>query len=69
MSWNTIDPRHRQELEQRLTKKQLDVLVLMLAGCGSRRISDMLGISRTAAKDHMRTARNALANLDRKDAA
>lgn len=69
MSWNTLDPRHRAHLEHTLTPGQLDVLVLHLAGCSQRRIADMLGIARTTCRDRLRVATNAIAALDRKDAA
>ncbi len=70
MSWNTLDPKHQTHLEETLTRKQLDVLVLHLAGCSQRRIATMLGYrSKTTVADHLRAGRDALAALDRKDAA
>lgn len=69
MSWNTLTPQHRAHLEHTLTPGQLDVLILHLAGCSQRRIADMLGISRTTTRDRLRAATNAIATLDRKDAA
>lgn len=68
MTWNTLDPAHRAHLETTLTSGQVDVLVLHLAGCGTRRIADMLGISRTTAKDRLRTALNALADTRKEHA-
>ena len=56
MSWKDLDPQHRHHLEQTLTSRQLDVLILHLAGCSQRRIATMLGIHRTTVRDHLTTA-------------
>lgn len=61
MSWNTLDPTIRQLAERELTRKQLDVLKLHLAGCGTRRIATMLSISEPTAREHLRLAKLRLA--------
>lgn len=61
MSWNTLPPATRKHAETHLTQRQLDILILHLAGCGTRRISTMLGIHRTTVKDHLHTALTTMA--------
>lgn len=53
MSWNTLDPHIRHTAEQVLTRKQLDVWKLHLAGLGTRRIADMLHITRSTTRTHL----------------
>lgn len=69
MSWNDLPPDLRSALETRLTKGQLDVLTLHLAGCSQRRTADMLGIARTTVKDRLRTALNTITELTKETAA
>jgi DNA-binding CsgD family transcriptional regulator len=57
MSWRTLPPHVRQAAEHALTRKQLDVLKLHLAGCGTRRIATMLSISEPTAREHLRRAK------------
>lgn len=57
MSWNTLPTEHRDELKQRLSQRQLDVLILWLAGCSYDRISTMLGISVRSVRTHLKRAR------------
>jgi DNA-binding NarL/FixJ family response regulator len=64
MSWNTLDPAAKHHAQTHLTQRQLDILTLHLAGCGTRRISTMLGIHRTTVKDHLRTALTTMAQHD-----
>ena len=56
MSWKDLPQPRRTQLEATLTSRQLDVLILHLAGCSQRRIVTMLGISRTTVRDHLTTA-------------
>jgi len=53
----TPDPRILELAKQHLTRKQLDVLKLHLAGCGTRRIATMLDISEPTAREHLRRAK------------
>lgn len=55
MSWNTLPPHQRDHAQTQLTPKQLDVLILHLAGCSQRRIATMLNLSRTTVRDHLAT--------------
>lgn len=56
MSWNTLDPAIREIAERELTPRQLDVLILHLAGCSQRTIATMLGMRRTTVRDHLAIA-------------
>ena len=58
----TITPTIKHLAEQALTRKQLDVLKLHLAGCGTRRIATMLDISEPVAREHLRIAKLRLAH-------
>lgn len=69
MNWSTLPPHIRTATEQQLTSKQLDVLVLHLAGCSQRRIATMLNVSRTTVRDHLAVGLDTIATLTRKDAA
>ena len=57
MSWQSLDPAIRDQLKTRLTQRQLDVLILWLAGCSYDRISTMLGISVRSVRTHLKRAR------------
>ncbi len=52
MSWQTLSPEIRVIAERELTRKQLDVLKLWIAGAGTARIAVMLGISESTARGH-----------------
>jgi DNA-binding CsgD family transcriptional regulator len=69
MSWKTLDPNIQTIATRELTRKQLDVLKLHLAGCGTRRIATMLDISEPTAREHLRRARAKLRPHLEKDAA
>lgn len=70
MTWNQLHPDHRLLAENTLTRKQLDVYKLHLAGCGTRRIALMLDISQSTARTHLARAHQKLAiALDRRTAA
>lgn len=56
MSWSQLDPKTKRRIEKRLTKRQLDVLILTLAGCSQRRIATMLTLHRSTVQDHLRIA-------------
>lgn len=57
MSWNTIPEHERAELRQRLTQKQLDVLILWHAGLGYTKIAAGLGVSVRTIRTHLARAR------------
>ena len=57
MSWQSLDPAIRETLKTRLTQRQLEVLILWLAGCSYDRISTMLGISVRSVRTHLKRAR------------
>lgn len=57
----SLPPAVRQAAEQHLTRKQLDVLKLYLAGFGTRRIAALLGIAEPTAREHLRRATERLA--------
>lgn len=70
MSWNHLTPELQTIAQQVLTRKQLDVLKLHLAGCGTRRIATMLDISEPTAREHLRRALAKLRpHLDQENAA
>ena len=50
----------REIAERELTRKQLDVLKLWLAGAGTARIATMLDISEATARGHLKRARQKL---------
>lgn len=60
MSWSSLPPDIRTTTERVLTRKQLDVFKLTLAGLGTRRISDMLLITRSTVRSHQHDAHTAL---------
>ena len=60
MSWNTLHPDIRHIATTVLTPKQLDVWKLHLAGLGARRISDMLGVTRSTIRSHLHHTHTAL---------
>jgi RNA polymerase sigma factor (sigma-70 family) len=60
VSWAALDPTTKARIQATLTDRQQQVLTLHLAGCSQRRIATMLGISRTAVRDHLTTAVTAL---------
>lgn len=57
MSWNRVPADIQRTATEALTPKQLDVLKLHLAGCGTRRIATMLSISEPTAREHLRLAK------------
>lgn len=61
MSWNRVPADIQRTAEANLTQRQLDVLKLHLAGCGTRRIATMLSISEPTAREHLRLAKLRLA--------
>lgn len=61
MSWNDINPRHRQLAEQHLTPRQLQVLKLRLDGHSWRTIGRSLGISEATVRGHHQRALDNLA--------
>lgn len=61
MSWNTLDPTIKAIAQQALTRRQLDVWKLHLAGLGQRRIADMLQITRSTVRSHLHDAHQTLA--------
>ena len=74
MTYANLPPTVQAAAERELTRKQLDVLKLWLAGAGTTRISVMLNISEPTARGHLRRALQKLRphiNLEnyRKDAA
>ncbi len=56
MSWKDLTEQQRQHARDVLTKRQLDVLTLHLAGCSQRRIATMLNLKRTTVRDHLTVA-------------
>lgn len=69
MSWNTLPPHIKQTAEAELTRKQLDVLKLTLAGWGTRRIANYLGVAEPTARAHRDAAYRKLAPYIEKEAA
>lgn len=69
MTWNTLDPDTRTELVRRLSQRQLDVLMLWLAGCSYDRIAQMLNLSPRTVRTHLKRARAIHERIERKDAA
>ncbi len=69
MTWNTLPPATRATAEQLLTRKQLDILKLHLAGYGIRRISLALDISPSTVRSHLDRATQKLAPHIGRDAA
>lgn len=53
MSWRELPQDVRSTAENVLTRKQLDVWKLWLAGCSSRRIALMLMVSRSTVRSHL----------------
>ena len=56
MAFAKLSPEVRLIAERELTRKQLDVLKLWLAGAGTTRISVMLGVSDSTVRGHLRRA-------------
>ncbi len=56
-SWNTLDPHIRQQLVDRLSRRQHDVLILWLAGCSIERIATMLTLAPRTVRTHLARAR------------
>jgi DNA-binding NarL/FixJ family response regulator len=56
VSWSTLPPELQKIAETKLTRKQLDVLKLHLAGYGTRRIATTLGVAEPTAREHLRRA-------------
>lgn len=54
MSWRDLTEQQRQHARETLTKRQLDVYTLTLAGCSQRQIATMLGLTKTTVADHQR---------------
>lgn len=69
MTWNTLKPTTRAELAKRLTQRQLDVLILWLAGCSYERIAGMLTIAPRTVRTHLKRARTVLDDIRQKEAA
>ncbi len=63
MSWNQLPTHTRIELQGRLTKRQLDILTLHLAGCSQRRIATMLNLDRSTVRDHLAIGLTKLENI------
>lgn len=61
MSWSTLPPTIQNTATRALTRRQLDVLKLHLAGCGTRRIATMLDLSEPTIREHLRRAKANLA--------
>lgn len=64
MSWKDLTDSERQRARDRLTRRQLDVYTLHLAGCSQRQIATMLGLTKTTVADHKRRALELLAQED-----
>lgn len=60
MSWSSLSPEVQIIAERELTRKQLDVLKLWLAGAGTARIAVMLGIAEATARGHLTRAKQKL---------
>jgi len=56
VSWKDLPQPRRTQLERTLTSRQLDVLILHLAGCSQRKTATMLSVSRTTVRDHLTVA-------------
>lgn len=56
MSYSEVSEDVREVANRVLTGKQLDVWVLMLAGCSQRRSALMLGLSRSTVRSHLEEA-------------
>lgn len=69
MPWNALAPHIRQELTNRLTPRQHDVLILWLAGCSYDRIANMLGLSPRTVRTHLKRARTIHDQLTKEHAA
>lgn len=57
MSWETLPPWERDAAERVSTAKELEALKLKSLGYGRRRIASVLGISDSAVRDRLRSAR------------
>lgn len=64
MSWRDLTDQERQRAHDRLTKRQLDVYTLHLAGCSQRQIATMLSLAKTTVADHIHRALELLAQED-----
>lgn len=67
MSLSTVDDTVKAIARATLTERQWQVWALHIAGCGTRRIELMLGISRSVVREHLdaatrRLARNGVVN-------
>lgn len=60
MSFATLPPDVREIAERTLTRKQLDVFKLHLAGCSYRRIATMLEIGVSTVRSHLDAAHHRL---------
>jgi len=69
MSWNQLPPHQRAELTTRLTQKQLDALILWLAGCGYQTISTMTGLSVSTIRNRVKRARQIYDQVTKEEAA
>ncbi len=56
MSWSALPDDLKQVAVDNLTRKQLDVLKLHLAGCSTGRIGRMLDITEPTARGHLEAA-------------
>lgn len=61
MSWSEVKPEHRDLAQRTLTTRQLRVLQHRLDGHSWNTIALALGISRTGARQHYKTAIDKLA--------
>jgi DNA-binding NarL/FixJ family response regulator len=56
LSWTTLPTEIRTLAEERLTRKQLDVLKMYLNGAGTTTIATTLRIAEPTAREHLRRA-------------
>jgi DNA-binding CsgD family transcriptional regulator len=56
MSWSELDDEVRELAESALTHRQLETLILALAGYDERSIADTLELSRSTIRDHLYAA-------------
>lgn len=69
MSWRTLDPQLRTRIQHTLTQRQLEVLILHLAGCSNRKGATMLGLTPTTYRDHLARAKHLTAHITTEDSA
>ena len=60
MSFQSLSPEIKELAERELTRKQLDVFKLWLAGAGTTRIALMLDIAEPTARGHLTRAKQKL---------